>query len=217
MKDLLESFIKTPRSSKLDTCVIPIDDELIRRFRELSEDLWDINKFNSEQFEQAEVIPLVASAAEIDDEGAFKTATTEAVTSDFEKLLGNIEFTMSLSVNQASILRAAMVRVKSKCKIKPHIDDTFTGIPHSIYRCQLVGDMDLTWTYDLGIEDKFTPEAKRAIFVPPGTIQEEENRGLNDSIHLILYMQPRIADDVMKTLVLNQQLTKEQNAHKKIY
>jgi uncharacterized RmlC-like cupin family protein len=200
----------------LDVFTLPVDDELVRRFKELSESLWEVNGFNSGQFAQAEVIPLVASAAEIDDEGAFRAATTEAVTADFEKLLGDIEFTMSLSVAKASFLRAIMVRVKSRCKIKPHIDDTFTGIPHAIYRCQLSGKTQLQWTDDVGVE-KFSPKAKQAVYVPPGMIQEEENTGLNDSIHVIFYMQDKVAGDIAKELLLKQQLAQEQQAHRKIY
>ena len=216
MKSHLKHRIKNPINNWLDTCALQIDDELIRRFRELSESLWEVNGFNSEQFAQAEVIPLVASAAEIDDEGAFKAATTEAVTADFEKLLGDIEFTMSLSVTKASLLRAIMVRVKSRCKIKPHIDDTFTGIPHATYRCQLSGETQLTWTDEFGVE-KFSPEAKRAVFVPPGTIQEEENTGLNDSIHVIFYMQDKEPSEVAKRLSAEQQSAQEKRLHNKIY
>lgn len=217
MISYLKKRIQNPLGDSLNTCVLAIDDELIRRFRELSEDLWSINKFNADQFKEAEVIPLVASAAEIDDEGAFRTVTTEAVSSDFERLLGNIEFVMALSINQASLLRSVMIRVKSKCKIKPHIDDTFAGIPHSVYRCQLSGDISLNWTSDLGGSHSFIPEVKRAVYVPPGTIQEEENLGLNDSIHLIMYMQNKVADNAMKTLAEKQRLGWDKEGHNKLY
>lgn len=218
MKDFLLDRIKAPQVPFVESFYAPIDDSLIRKFRELSEDLWEINQFNSPQFSEAEVIPLVASAAEIDDEGRFKAATTQAVTSDFEKLLGDIEFTMSLSTNNSSLLRAVMVRLKPKCKIYPFIDSTFSGIPHSLYRCQLSGESKITlYDEDLVKVKSFSSKVKRFYYMYENCITSEENEGLNDSIFLLCYMQPRIVDEKAKKLVLNNQIKFEKENHKKSF
>lgn len=215
----LEEQLKSPALNAINFISVPLSDKIIKRFRELSEDLWIVNKFNAGPFAEAEVIPLIASAGEIDDEGAFKTYATHAITSDFEELLGNLEFTLAVSVNKASILRAIMVRLKSGKKISKHIDDTFRGVPHEIYRCQIVGGSTLSF-YDEKTElptVSLAQEEKTAIHIQSGTIQSEENSSLSDSIHLILYMQARMPDEIQRNLGQKNQQELEIASHRKIY
>lgn len=215
----LEEQLKSPVLNAINFIGVPLSDRIIKRFRELSEDLWTVNKFNAGPFSEAEVIPLIASAGEIDDEGAFKTYATHAVTSDFEELLGNLEFTLAFSVNKASILRAIMVRLKAGKKIPKHIDDTFLGIPHEIYRCQIVGGSSLSF-YDKEtglLYARLIQEEKTAIHIQGGTIQSEENNSLADSIHLILYMQARMPDEIQRNLGQKKQQELEVASHRKVY
>ncbi len=173
-------------------CQVPERPEITRRFRELSEDFWRIQKFDSSQFAEAEAIPLITPSGELEDEGIYKTFMTNAVSTDVSTLMNSIETTFQTSSIFGAILRCILVRVKSGKKIYPHIDDTFLGTDHEIYRMQLVSSTDKpfwTMTDSLGNKQCLSPVIYEMRRLPHRLIQSEENPGLNDNIHALIYIQ----------------------------
>ena len=179
-------------TNKVSVCQVPERPKITRRFRELSEDFWSVQQFSSPQFAEAEVIPLIAPSGELTDEGAYRTFMTDAVSTDVSTLMDSIETTFNLSSIFCSILRCVLVRVKSGKKIYPHIDDTFLGTDHEIYRMQLVSSTDKPfWTLrdELGNDLCVNPTRYEMKRLGQSIIQSEENPGLNDNIHALIYIQ----------------------------
>ena len=85
--------------------------------------------------------------------------------------------------------------------------------------CNVIGDV-IRFFYDEKTEvpvASLTQEEKTAIHIQSGTIQSEENNSLSDSIHLILYMQARMPDEIQKNLGQKKQQELEIASHRKVY
>ena len=190
-------------ANTVSSCQVPERPEITRRFRELSEDFWAIQQFVAPQFTEAEVIPLITPSEELEDKGVYKTFMTNAVSADVATLMDSIETTFQLSSIFGVILRCVLVRVKSGKKIYPHIDDTFLGTDHEIYRMQLVSSTDTPfWKYmdGAGTERCISPPLYEMRKLNKEGVQSETNPGLNDNIHVLIYLQRVTATQELATL-----------------
>jgi hypothetical protein len=211
---------KTEQGKVVSFCQVPLPPEATKKFRELSESFWELQEFASPQFAEAEVIPLLTPTGELDDEGAYKVLMTEAVDAPFEKLLDALETVFQVKSIFGSILRCVLVRVKSGKKIYPHIDNTFLGTDHEIYRMQIVSASEkpfYQFTGSGGEINEGSPHNNELMRIPRGAIQQESNPGLNDNIHAIVYFQRQTASEELTKMVADRDRKIETAAHKKVY
>ena len=211
---------KAEQGKVVTFCQVPLPPEATRKFRELSESFWEIQEFASPQFAEAEVIPLLTPTGELDDEGAYRVLMTDAVDAPFEKLLDSLETIFQVKSIFGTILRCVLVRVKSGKRIYPHIDDTFLGTDHEIYRMQIVSASEqhfYQFTDSSGETYKGSPHENELMLIPQGSVQQEENPGLNDNIHAIIYFQRTTATEELEKVVSEREKKIETAAHKKVY
>jgi hypothetical protein len=211
---------KTEQGKVVSFCQVPLPPEATKKFRELSESFWELQEFASPQFAEAEVIPLLTPTGELDDEGAYKVLMTEAVDAPFEKLLDALETVFQVKSIFGSILRCVLVRVKSGKKIYPHIDNTFLGTDHEIYRMQIVSASEkpfYQFTGSGGEINEGSPHNNELMRIPRGAIQQESNPGLNDNIHALVYFQRQTASEELAKMVADRDRKIETAAHKKVY
>ena len=210
--DTIRDIRKTYYKSKADvnivgSSVVPVPPSVTKKFRELSEDFWSIQQPTSPQFAETETIPLVAPTGELTDEGVYSTFMTEAVNVAVDDLLSRIEINFQLNGVFGKMLRCVLIRVKAGKQIYPHIDDTFLGTEHEIYRMQMVSSSDKPfWNYasiDLGWEINESPTVNEMVRIPPRALQSEANIGLNDNIHALVYFQRNSATDELQKLTLH--------------
>lgn len=190
----------------VDTVDVPLSDKSIKKYRELSESLWEIQGFDPEgPYREAECIPIIAPTHEITEGGIYETVITDAADSLFQELLENLETSLAINAIHCNILRCLLVRVKKGCQIYPHVDLTFNGIHTEAYRMQIVRSSDKPFVKMLektsGEEVGLAPEIGLLRRVPNGVLQAEENIGLDDNIHLLLYTQPKSGQESLKELV----------------
>lgn len=200
MKALYDDVWETPTSTQ-----VPVDPKITRKFREMSESLWEVQHLISPQFSEVESLPLVTPSGELADDITYNVHYTEAVNVAVSTLMNRIETYFQLRGLFGTILRCVLIRVKSGKQIYPHIDDTFLGTPHDIYRMQLVSSSDKEWwsyTDRLGMEKKLSPVVNQMRPIPKGSIQSEENVGLNDNIHALIYLQRTSAAQELKKLTV---------------
>ena len=184
---------------------VPVDPKITRKFREMSESLWEVQQLISPQFAEVESLPLVTPSDELVDDITYNVHYTEAVTVAVSTLMKRIETYFQMRGMFGSILRCVLIRVKSGKQIYPHIDDTFLGIPHDIYRMQLVSSSNKDWwsyTDEHGREIKTSPVVNQMKPIPKGSIQSEENVGLNDNIHALIYLQRTSAKEELRKLTV---------------
>lgn len=215
-----DTALKAEQGKVVSFCQVPLPPEATRKFRELSESFWEIQEFASPQFAEAEVIPLLTPTGELDDEGAYRVLMTDAVDAPFEKLLDSLETIFQVKSIFGTILRCVLVRVKSGKRIYPHIDDTFLGTDHEIYRMQIVSASEqhfYQFTDSSGETYKGSPHENELMLIPQGSVQQEENPGLNDNIHAIIYFQRTTATEELEKVVSEREKKIETAAHKKVY
>ena len=215
-----DTALKAEQGKVVSFCQVPLPPEATRKFRELSESFWEIQEFASPQFAEAEVIPLLTPTGELDDEGAYRVLMTDAVDAPFEKLLDSLETIFQVKSIFGTILRCVLVRVKSGKRIYPHIDDTFLGTDHEIYRMQIVNASEqpfYQFTDSSGETYKGSPHVNELMLIPQGSVQQEENPGLNDNIHAIIYFQRTTATEELEKVVSEREKKIETAAHKKVY
>lgn len=186
----------------VDHAVIPVHEKSIKKYRELSESLWEIQQFDpSGPFREAECIPIVTPSAEITENATYRKHITEGADSVFQKLLEDLETALAQAAIHSDILRCVLIRVKKGCKIYPHIDTTFSNLNVVIYRMQLVSSSKKPFVRVLtkkGREKFYSPPIGELVRIPNDALQEEENVGLNDNIHLLVYTQPSIGHKALK-------------------
>jgi hypothetical protein len=186
----------------VDNSVVPIQDKSIKKYRELSESLWEIQQFDpSGPFREAECIPLVTPSSEITENATYQKHITAGADAVFQKLLENLELALSQAAIHSDILRCVLIRVKKGCKIYPHIDTTFPDLNVIIYRMQLVSSSKEPFVRTLtkkGKELYYSPEIGILDRIPTEALQAEENIGLNDNIHLLVYTQPSTGHEALK-------------------
>ena len=173
-----------------------IPEEEIRKFRELKESLWEIQQFGDGPLEEADALPLVCSHLEMSSENAAgKVTITEALDLPFEKFLQRVDQTLNFNGVHGRIIRALLVRVKSRKQIYPHRDATFSDLDCDLYRMQVYKSNDSDF---LNIDDlKISPEVGTLYEIPKGSVISEENTGLNDNIHLLLYFKRQSGSEVL--------------------
>ena len=210
--DTIRDIRKTYYKSRADVNVVgrslvPVPPSVTKRFRELSEDFWSIQQPTSPQFAETETIPLVAPTGELNNEGIYDTFMTEAVNVAVDDLLSRIELNFQLNGVFGKMLRCVLIRVKTGKQIYPHIDDTFLGTEHEIYRMQMVSSSDKPfWNYahtSWGFERNESPVVNEMVRIPHRALQSEANIGLNDNIHALVYFQRHSATDELKKLTLH--------------
>lgn len=212
---------KAEQDKVVSLCQVPLPPETTRKFRELSESFWELQEFASPQFAEAEVIPLLTPTGELDDEGAYRVLMTDAVDAPFEKFLDSLETIFQIKSIFGTILRCVLVRVRSGKRIYPHIDDTFLGTDHEIYRMQIVNASEQPF-YQFVCPNgttffKGSPHENELMLIPHGSVQQEENPGLNDNIHAIIYFQRTTATEELEKVVSEREKKIETAAHKKVY
>lgn len=215
-----DTALKTEKNKLVSFCQVPLPPEATRKFRELSESFWELQEFASPQFAEAEVIPLLTPTGELDDEGAYRVLMTSAVDAPFAKLLDSLETVFQIKSVFGKVLRCVLVRVKSGRRIYPHIDDTFLGTDHEIYRMQIVSASEkpfYQFTESNGATFKGSPHENELMLIPRGSVQEESNPGLNDNIHAIIYFQRTTATEELAKVVSEREKKIETASHKKIY
>ena len=132
----------------------------------------------------------------------FKVNMTDAVELPFETLLARAEGSLNLGGVYGQVLRALLVRVKSRKKIYPHIDNTFSDLDCELYRMQIYKSNDEKF---LKVDDlEICPEVGILLRIPKGSVVSEENTGLNDNIHLMLYFKRKSASKVLAEEVANE-------------
>lgn len=220
LKSWADAASKTEQGKVVSFCQVPLPPEITKKFRELSESFWELQEFASPQFAEAEVIPLLTPTGELDDEGAYRVLMTEAVDAPFEKLLDALETVFQVKSIFGSILRCVLVRVKSGKRIHPHIDNTFLGTDHEIYRMQIVSASEkpfFQFTGSGGEIHEGSPHNNELMRIPRGAVQQESNPGLNDSIHAIVYFQRHTANEELAKMVADRDRKIETADHKKVY
>ena len=169
-----------------------IPEEEVRKFRELKEKLWEIQQFGPGPFEEAEALPLICPDFEMSyDQVKF----TEALDLPFKTFLYRAESALNLNGVHGQILRAVLVRVKSRKSIKKHKDVTFPDADCQVWRMQVYKSNDEDF---LQVDDeKFSPMPGILYEIPRGAVVSEENTGLNDNIHLLLYLKSQSASEIL--------------------
>ena len=133
----------------------------------------------------------------------FKVNMTDALELPFETLLARVEGSLNLSGVYGQVLRALLVRVKSRKQIYPHIDETFSDLDCELYRMQIYRSNDDSF---LKVDDlEICPEVGSLLRIQKGSVVSEENTGLNDNIHLMLYFKRKSASKVLAEEVAGEQ------------
>jgi hypothetical protein len=82
------------------------------------------------------------------------------------------------------------------------VDHTFDGIDHRLYRMQIVRSSEKPFYKQFNRHSKqelhFAPELNMLHKIPPDTLVAEENLGLNDNIHLLIYTQPKTGHQALQ-------------------
>lgn len=193
---------KNPKDS-VDSVQVPLPEQSRKKYRELSESLWEIQSFDPfGPYREAECIPIIAPTVEVTEGAKYRTYMTNAADVVFTDLLERLEASLALSANHCEILRCLLVRVKKGCQIYPHVDHTFDGIDHRLYRMQIVRSSEKPFYKQFNRHSKqelhFAPELNMLHKIPPDTLVAEENLGLNDNIHLLIYTQPKTGHQALQ-------------------
>ena len=190
--------------NQIDSLGGHVPEEEIRKFRELKESFWELQEFGSGPFQEAEPLPLIFPDFEMDINSArFKVNMTDALELPFETLLARVEGSLNLSGVYGQVLRALLVRVKSRKQIYPHIDETFSDLDCELYRMQIYRSNDDSF---LKVDDlEICPEVGSLLRIQKGSVVSEENTGLNDNIHLMLYFKRKSASKVLAEEVAGEQ------------
>ena len=169
-----------------------IPEEEIRKFRELKENLWEIQQFGPGPFEEVEALPLICPDFEMSSD---QIKFTEALDLPFKTFLYRAESALNFQGIHGQILRALLVRVKSRKSIKPHKDVTFPDLNCKMWRMQVYRSNEEDF---LKVDDlKFSPMPGILYEIPRGSVISEENTGLNDNIHLLLYFKEQSASEIL--------------------
>lgn len=182
---------------------VPLPEQSTKKYRELSESLWEIQTFDPNgPYREAECIPIIAPTLEITESAKFRTYMTNAADAVFTDLLERLEAALALSVVHCEILRCLLVRVKKGCQIYPHVDTTFDGAQVHLHRMQIVSSSEKPFYRQFNKVTKeemhISPDINMLYSIAPNSLMAEENVGLNDNIHLLLYTQPKTGHQALK-------------------